>query len=76
MMLDLQNGEDPGDELNTKGSSQPSRYRSYFGANDNWVANSDHDITLNLPKVNLDAAFLLSDEWVHRHYEPAALGRR
>ena len=63
MMLDLQNGEDPGDELNTKVARSPGRYRSYFGANDNWVANSDHDITLNLPKVNLDAAFLLSDEW-------------
>ncbi len=63
MMLDLQNGELEGDELNTKVARSPGRYRSYFGANDNWVANSDHDITLNLPKVNLDAAFLLSDEW-------------
>ena len=63
MMLDLQNGEDPNDELSTKVARSPGRYRSYFGANDNWVANSDHDITLNLPKVNLDAAFLLSDEW-------------
>ena len=63
MMLDLQNGEAEGDELNTKVARSPGRYRSYFGANENWVANSDHDITLNLPKVNLDAAFLLSDEW-------------
>ena len=63
MMLDLQNGEAEGDELNTKVARSPGRYRSYFGANDNWVANSDYDITLNLPKVNLDAAFLLSDEW-------------
>ena len=63
MMLDLQNGEAEGDEFNTKVARSPGRYRSYFGANDNWVANSDHDVTLNLPKVNLDAAFLLSDEW-------------
>ena len=63
MMLDLQNGELEGDELNTKLARSPGRYRSYFGANENWVANNDYDITLNLPKVNLDAAFLLSDEW-------------
>ncbi len=63
MMLDLQNGEAEGDELNTKVARSPGRYRSYFGSNDNWVANSDYDVTLNLPKVNLDAAFLLSDEW-------------
>ena len=63
MMLDLQNGELEGDELNTKLARSPGRYRSYFGANDNWVANNDYNVTLNLPKVNLDAAFLLTDEW-------------
>ena len=63
MMLDLQNGEALGDELNTRIARSPGRYRNYFGANENWVANSDYDVTLNLPNVNLDAAILLSDEW-------------
>ena len=63
-MLDLQNGEAEWDrdELKTKIARSPGRYRAYFGANENWVANNDYSVTLNLPRVNLDAALLLSDE--------------
>ncbi len=61
MMLDLQTGE--GGELDTILARSPGRYASYFGGTDNWVDNGDDSITLNLPKVNLDISFLLSDEW-------------
>ncbi len=63
MMLDLQIGEAGDPDLSTKLARSPGRYNSYFGNPVDWVANTDYDITLNLPKVNLDAAFLLSDEW-------------
>ena len=63
MMLDLQIGEAGDPALSTKLARSPGRYNSYFGNPVDWVANTDYDITLNLPKVNLDAAFLLSDEW-------------
>ena len=61
MMLDLQIGE--AGQLSTKLARSPGRYNSYFGDNDNWVADSSHEVTLNLPKINLDISFLLSDEW-------------
>ena len=61
MMLDLQIGE--AGELSTKLARSPGRYNSYFGDNNNWVANTNYDITMNLPKINLDISFLLSDEW-------------
>ena len=59
MMLDLQSGE--AGELKTKLARSPGRYASYFG--EDWVADTSHEVTLNLPKVNLDISFLLSDEW-------------
>ena len=63
MMLDLQIGEAGDPAFSTKLARSPGRYNSYFGNPEDWIANTDYDITLNLPKVNLDAAFLLSDEW-------------
>ena len=63
MMLDLQIGEFGTPELSTRLADSDTRYLSYFGYPDNWVANSDHDVTLNLPRVNLDVPALLSDEW-------------
>ena len=36
--------------MNTKLARSPGRYRSYFGANDNWVANNDYNVTLESSK--------------------------
>ena len=63
MMLDLQIGEPGTPELRTRLARSPGRYVSYFGTPGNWVANSDHDVTLNLPNINLDVASQLSEEW-------------
>ena len=63
MMLDLQIGEAGTPEFRTRLARSPGRFQINFGYPDNWVANSDYDVTLNLPRVNLDVSALLSDEW-------------
>ena len=46
----------------TKRSRSPGNWFQRLGLPSNWVANGN-SIVLNLPGVNLDISFLLSDEW-------------
>ena len=51
--------------LGTDASRRPGTWFNRLGTPDLWVVENPHKIRLDLPEINLDIAFLLSEEAAH-----------
>ena len=49
--------------VGTDQSRRPGTWFNRLGPPENWDASKPNEITLNLDRINLDIAFLLSEEW-------------
>ena len=49
--------------INPEVSRRPGTWANRLDTPDKWVVENSHQIRLDLPNINLDIAFLLSEEW-------------